>query len=279
VFATDRPKDCGEQDAVFVTLKANALQDVRIASLLASQTLVVFGQNGMPWWYPHSLPEERRRPPSIPLFALAERFFPLLRPDQVIGCIVQTSNEIVRPGHVVNNVPRNALMISHIDDHDSTAVQALRKALEEAGLASPAPRDIREAVWLKLLRNMGSSLISAVTQQRAAIVKTDPLLGTLFTRLVEETLRLAHAYGYPLDALANVQKLLDESPDVKPSLLQDYERRRPVEIDELIFAPLLFARAAGVATPTIDAVAAIARRLAADRGLVGERFGHSEEIR
>ena len=80
---------------------------------------------------------------------------------------------------------------------------------------------------------------------------------------------VARASGYPLDELANAQDLLDSSSHVKPSLLQDYERGRPMEIDEQIFAPLLFARAGNIATPTMDVVAAIVRRLAIDRGLVG----------
>jgi 2-dehydropantoate 2-reductase len=41
-------------------------------------------------------------------------------------------------------------------------------------------------------------------------------------------------------------------------MLQDYELGRPMEIDAILQAPLWFARAAGVATPTLDAVVALA---------------------
>src|ERR1700752_5274302 len=43
----------GLQDFVFATLKANALGDFAAgaAPLLGSDTAVVFGQNGIPWWY------------------------------------------------------------------------------------------------------------------------------------------------------------------------------------------------------------------------------------
>jgi 2-dehydropantoate 2-reductase len=43
----------GAQDAVFVTLKANALGGFADAAapLLGPDTAVVFAQNGIPWWY------------------------------------------------------------------------------------------------------------------------------------------------------------------------------------------------------------------------------------
>jgi 2-dehydropantoate 2-reductase len=47
-------------------------------------------------------------------------------------------------------------------------------------------------------------------------------------------------------------------PAHKASMLQDYELGRPMEIDAILQAPLWFARAAGVATPTLDAVVALA---------------------
>jgi 2-dehydropantoate 2-reductase len=50
-------------------------------------------------------------------------------------------------------------------------------------------------------------------------------------------------------------------------MLQDYEAGRPMEIAEMVLAPVAFARAARLDTPTLDAVTAIAARLAADRGL------------
>ena len=43
----------GLQDFVFVTLKANALGDFAAAAapIVGRDTGVVFGQNGIPWWY------------------------------------------------------------------------------------------------------------------------------------------------------------------------------------------------------------------------------------
>lgn len=60
------------------------------------------------------------------------------------------------------------------------------------------------------------------------------------------------------------------APDHKPSLLQDFLLRRPLELDALVTAPAQFARAAGLRTPALDILGALAWRLAVDAGLYQE---------
>jgi 2-dehydropantoate 2-reductase len=50
-------------------------------------------------------------------------------------------------------------------------------------------------------------------------------------------------------------------------MLQDYERGRPMEIEAQLMAPLAFARARQVATPTLDTLAALVAHKAAAKGL------------
>jgi 2-dehydropantoate 2-reductase len=57
------------------------------------------------------------------------------------------------------------------------------------------------------------------------------------------------------------------APEHKPSILQDYELGRAMEIDVLVKAPAAFARAAGLSTPMLDLLAALAIRQARDKGL------------
>jgi 2-dehydropantoate 2-reductase len=49
--------------------------------------------------------------------------------------------------------------------------------------------------------------------------------------------------------------------------LQDYEGGRPMEVEAIVRAPLAFARAAGVDTPTLDAIESICVSLAESKGL------------
>ena len=51
-------------------------------------------------------------------------------------------------------------------------------------------------------------------------------------------------------------------PDHLPSIRQDYNRGRTLELTPLLLAPLAFDRAAGDATPHLDTMAALTRQMA-----------------
>lgn len=264
-YASAQP--LGRQDIVFVAVKANSLQGVidELKYLVGDETIVVFAQNGIPWWYPLSLSAGSPLP-DLSHFRLARPILDLVPQHSIVGGIVHASSEVALPGRVVNNSPRNGLVVGYVDDRSDARIDALRAALEAAGFRSPAPASIRKAVWLKLLRNMSSSSLSAATDSSTAMVRADPALAEVFVRIVEETMAVADAAGFSLDA--DPRRMLDETSDVIPSLLQDIRLGRPVEIEELLMAPLHFARALGVATPTTDAVVAIAAQIARRRGLL-----------
>ena len=53
----------------------------------------------------------------------------------------------------------------------------------------------------------------------------------------------------------------------KPSMLQDYERGRPMEVEAQLVAPLELARMEKVHTPTLDVLVALVGAKAAAKGL------------
>jgi 2-dehydropantoate 2-reductase len=228
----------------------------------------VFPQNGMTWWYPVGLPAQHCKPPAIPIFDLATPFLAAMRPDQVVGGIIYSANEIEAPGLVKNNSPtHNRLEIGAIGPAPDVA--ALRETFERAGILSPDPGDIRAAMWTKLVNNMSGSAIGLATRSPSDGARKDAALSEIYRRLVREGLSVAAAHGYPLDL--DPDRMLGRLLNHKASLLQDYEQGRPMEIVEIVLAPLAFARAAKIATPTLDTVAAIVTKLAKDRGLIPEK--------
>jgi 2-dehydropantoate 2-reductase len=56
-------------------------------------------------------------------------------------------------------------------------------------------------------------------------------------------------------------------PDHRPSLLQDYELGRPMEVEAIVRAPLAFARTTNVETPTLDALESLVVSMAESKGL------------
>jgi 2-dehydropantoate 2-reductase len=140
----------------------------------------------------------------------------------------------------------------------------IRTVLREAGVESPAVDDIRKSIWTKLLANMSASTIALVTRNQSSISRKDPALREIFIRLFGEGLAIAAAHGFKLDL--DAETMLSRLMDHKPSLLQDYKQSRPMEVAEIILAPAAFAHARNVSCPTLDVFAALAARMAADRG-------------
>ncbi|HEY4637638.1 MAG TPA: ketopantoate reductase C-terminal domain-containing protein, partial [Burkholderiales bacterium] len=144
---------------------------------------------------------------------------------------------------------------------------ALSSALEAAEIHAPVETDIRRSVWAKLLINVGSSALGVVTGETVKEAMADPALAELRRRVHEEARLIAAAHGVDPAGAPLPPPHQSGGPQHKTSMLQDYERGRPMEIDAILMAPLWFARAAGVAAPTLEALAALAAHKARSKGL------------
>jgi 2-dehydropantoate 2-reductase len=266
VNASDDPATLGRQDLVISTLKANALGDLvtGLPPLLRDDTAIVFAQNGIPWWYDIGLAPDHPPPPDLAFLDPGGRLRATVARERIIGGVIFSANEVVEPGIVVNLSPeRNMLLVGECDDAPSARIERLRAVLNEASIQSGEVTRIRQAIWSKLMTNMSMSVLCLITGQTARSARADPALADVVPRLLEE----AQAIGQ--SCYADVQRVARSgpAPDHKPSLLQDYERGRPMEIDTLVRAPAAFASAAGLSTPMLDLLAGLAVQKARDKGL------------
>jgi 2-dehydropantoate 2-reductase len=266
VNASDDPAALGPQDVVISTLKANGLSALvtGLPPLLRGDTAIVFAQNGIPWWYDIGLPADQPPPPDLGFLDPGAKLRSAVSKERIIGGVIFSSNEITAPGIVVNDSPeRNMLLVGECDDQPSQRIERLRAALVEAGIQSPPAPRIREAIWTKLTSNMSVSVLCSLTGQTARVTTEDPALREFVPRLLDEAQAVARSC-YP-----GITRRTGRAPDHLPSLRQDFDRGRPMEIDALVTAPAAFARAAGLFTPTLDTIAGLATRQARDKRLYG----------
>lgn len=270
VRASDRPADLGPQDAVLVTMKSSGLAVLaeNVGPLLRPDTPVAFVQNGIPWWYGHGLAASRPPAPDLSRLDPGGALAKAVGFDRAVGAVVTSSNHVMEPGVVRNVSPdRNTLWVAETDDRASPRIDALRAALVAAGIASPATRDIRYDIWHKLMANLTGSTVCLVLGQPTTIQKTAEI-NRLCRRAHAEALAVAAAHGVVLDD--SPEQRYGPSrvyPDHRPSILQDYELGRPMEIESIVRAPLAFARSAGIETPTLDAIEALSVSMAISKGL------------
>ena len=267
VTAVERPAELGPQDYVVVALKAPgaAAAADQMAPLLGPHTAVVTAQNGIPWWYfyRHGGPHDGRRLETVDP---GGRQWNLIGPERAIGCVVYPSAEVIEPG-VVKLLYGNRFMLGEPDGSKSERIAALSRALTQAGLKAPVRPRIRDDIWVKLWGNLSFNPISVLTGGTLAEIAFDPGTRAVVRSMMVEAQVIGEKLGvrFPIE----VEQRIDggaEVGDHKTSTLQDFERRRPLEIDALIGAVAELGRLTETPTPTIDMINALVRQRAKTAG-------------
>ena len=266
VKASDNPAELGPQDFVISTLKATGVAALAtgVEPLLGDDTAIVFAQNGIPWWYDIGLQTGHPPTPDLSFLDPGGALRASIPKERIVGGVIFSSNEVIAPGVVENLSPeRNMLLVGECDDREGERIARLRSVLEAAQFASAAVAQIRETIWSKLLTNMSMSIMCLLTGQTARAVRDDPALKDVIPHLLDEANSIAQSC-YP-----DVKRVTraGPAPNHKPSILQDYELGRAMEIDALVRAPAAFARAAKLSTPMMDLMGALAIQRARDKGL------------
>jgi 2-dehydropantoate 2-reductase len=262
-----RTANPGKQDFVIVALKANLLDTFADAAapLLGPDTAVVFAQNGIPWWY-----GSHAKAPDLSMLDPGRKLAKLIDPRRAIGAVIYSANEVIEPGVIMNHVPNNnMLVVGEADDRETPRIADLRKILEESGMSSPPASDIRAVIWSKLIQNLATAPLCTLTGATVAQVRADPGLAALSKKVAEEARAIAQAYGINLSLVPQRPGGGQSSgmPHHKPSMLQDYERGRPMEIASLLLVPLAFAKDGNVSAPALEALVSLIAYRAAAKGL------------
>jgi len=265
---TEDPAEAGRQDFVIVALKAHQVAAIaeRMKPLLGPTTAVVMAVNGLPWWYFHGLegPLKDRR---LPIVDPGEAQWQHIGPERVIGCVVYPAAEVVAPGEL-RHVENDRFSLGEPDNSKSGRVIALSKAFMAAGFKAPVKTDIRTEIWVKLWGNVAFNPISALTGGTLKSIAEDPATRAVVRGVMNEAEAIANKLGVTMPI--PIEKRIDGAAGVgehKTSMLQDFERGRPVELDAIVGAVAELGRLVAVPTPMIDTVYALTKHKAVKAGL------------
>ena len=264
VIASDRPADLGAQDVVISTLKASGLPALAhgIGPLLGADTSVVFAQNGIPWWYTLGPTGSPAPPPDLSALDPGGALARAIPRASIVAAVVYSANTVIAPGVIDNASPQqNLISLANIDDSASDRLSALRQVLADASIKSPDVISIRQEIWQKLLSNLVTGM-TILVEEPTSTMMADPAMRRIAERLVGEATAIAGAHGIRV-----APRLPNVPVNKKSSILQDYEQNRTMEVEAQLLAPLAFARSAGVAAPTLEAVATLIAHRAEAKGL------------
>ncbi|WP_299739929.1 ketopantoate reductase family protein [uncultured Roseobacter sp.] len=256
VTATDTPGDLGPQDLILTTLKAPALAGVltSCAHLLRRGTPVITAMNGVFWWYGTGFSAGGQTPDCTrldPDGTLAN----LVPADQAVGMVIHSTNQVLEPGLIQNRSARNRFVIGAATPAGADQIRAMLPSLQTPSARFELEYDLRRPMWHKLLRNLSTAPASVLTGGMAYEVLNDPDTKPVARALFLEGAAVAQAHGF--DGLSDdVDKVFAPGAGAhqKPSMSQDVDLGRPMEIDTLLRIVQDFGRQAGVPTPTLDVV-------------------------
>lgn len=268
VQASDDPAALGVQDLVVVSVKAPGMADVarRIGPLIGPRTIVLTAMNGVPWWFLQGFggPVAGRTLESVdPGGAIAQA----IPAAQVIGCVVHASCSVDAPG-VIRHRAGNGLIVGEPAGGETPRVKALTDLLMQAGFNVTLSPQIQRDVWYKLWGNMTVNPVCAMTGATSDRALDDELVRGFISAVMLEAKAIGARIGIPIaEQPEDRHQVTRKLGAMRPSMLQDVEAGKPVEIDALVSAVRELGQLTQVPMPFTDALLGLSRLHARVRGL------------
>lgn len=265
---SDDPADFGPQDYVVVAVKAPAMPSVAdsIGPFLGPETVVVPAMNGVPWWFFDGFPEDG---PDIALPALdpESTLAGAIATDRVIGCVVHMGSLVPEPG-VIRHVADNRLILGEAAGGVSDRLTGFAGAFAGTTINAAVTENLRQEIWLKLLGNFNFAPVSSLTGATNGEIGADPGLRKLCADLFEEAAAAGRRIGLDPGMTADERTEMGASlGDFRTSMLQDFDKSRPPEIDAIVGAVVQVGRAMNTPMPVSEAVLALLVQKARGMGL------------
>jgi 2-dehydropantoate 2-reductase len=252
VHVIARPREVQHADALLVTVKTYDMESAleSVAHLRVRSALSV--QNGL-------VKDEQ----------LARRF----GWTQTLGAAAHISAELLPTG-TVRFTANEWLSIGELPDGISARVEALVSALSRAGIQAESAPQVRSVEWTKYVVNISWMALAALSRMETYRIFKHPDLAWIAAKLTREVAQLPAKLGIPLldkgafsagtlsevpfeAAVANFEQVGAQmeargATAHKVSILQDLERGRRLEFEEMFGYAVRKGAELGVPLPTVE---------------------------
>jgi 2-dehydropantoate 2-reductase len=268
VKASDKPADLGIQDLIIVSVKAQSMTDVAqaIGPMIGPNTIVFTAMNGVPWWFLNGFGGEyaNQHLPSIDPGSEIAKAIPSA---QVVGCVVHATCSTPEPG-LVKHQFGNKLIIGEPSGSDSARLHSLVELFAQAGYETVASNEIQKDVWFKLWGNMTVNPISGMTGATTDKILDDDLVRAFISSIMLEAKEIGKRLGIEINQEPEDRHVVTRNLGAfKPSMLQDVEAGKSIELDALVTVVAELGKITGVATPNTNILLGLSRLHAKTHGL------------
>jgi len=263
------PEQIGVCELVLVALKttANSAFEKLLPPLADPGTAVLTLQNGL---------------------GNEEQLARLFSPEQILGGLCFVCLNRLEPG-LIHHIEHGLVVIGEFQRFPEPRTHDIASMFRQAGIACKVTDNLARAHWEKLVWNIpfnGLGVASAAGDDAlftssskggthdslGPCLTTDKLLANAtWERLVREVMfeviAVARALGLQVSELL-AEKQIEQTRTMgayKASTLIDFERGRPLELENLFLEPLRQAQAAGARVPRLEALCRVLKMLDARR--------------
>ena len=183
--------------------------------------------------------------------------------ERVLAAKTYVGGVFLAPGHIASSYRGKQTVIGELDGRLTPRLQAVVDEFNQAGLPATASTNIYGAMWDKLLINVATGAVCAITRL--------PYGGLYKVPEIEETALAAVAEGIAV-ARANGIRLTSEDPahfwflaaeglpaEFKTSMLQSLEKGEITEVDFINASVVRWGERSGVATPVNRTLVALVK--------------------
>jgi 2-dehydropantoate 2-reductase len=241
VKATDDPAGVAPVDLVFFAVKLwdTERAAAQLRPLVEARTRVITLQNGID---------------SV------DRLAPVLGGNAVVGGSTYLATVIAEPGVISHTSPFARILCGRLDGRADDVLAGYVKQIEAAGIEIALTASMKVELWKKFVLLSGTSGITASTRQTMGVIRSDPDLRGLLSKLMGEARAVGAAQGvkFAPEFPHELERAIDAfPPGMKASMAHDLDRGNRLELDWLAGKVVALGREHGIATPANEAVYAI----------------------
>ena len=267
----DNLDSLGSFDLVINSLKAHSANQTAeiVAKILHENTTVIPTLNGIPWWFFYKFEGEFNNY-QLNSVDPGKKQWEYIKPNKVLGCVVYPAAIIDQPG-VIKHIEGKRFIIGEPDGSKSERANAISDMFIKSGLKAPVSKNIRSDIWLKLIGNSSFNPLSVITQNTLKEMCENEDTRDIIKHMMNEAILIGKKLN--INIKLTVEKRIEGAKNVgdhKTSTLQDFENKRPLELNALIHALIELGQLTNTQTPTLNSIYRLAKFLSERRGIVSK---------
>jgi 2-dehydropantoate 2-reductase len=180
--------------------------------------------------------------------------------DAVVGGVCYVASRISKPGVIAHTGDLRRIVCGAYPGHPREEVVQFHEVCAQSGIDTVISPDIRRTIWEKFVFLVGLSAATATMASPIGPIRKHPVARAFLLELMREVVAVGRALGVALDERYAEDRLAfadSVSPDLKSSMLNDFENGRRLEVAWLSGHVAELGMQLGIPTPCNRAVNAI----------------------